>query len=246
MEPPKAQMCDADHRRARRGLLYRRQQDTHVGRRGTRHDLDIGPRGRRALHRPRHAHCAVVNLHSGLRRAPLAAPTAKRSSKGRPMRFCTRFERVPRCIVLDIDDTDDAVHGQQQLALFNTHAGGYCFQPIQIFEATTGRPVLSLLRPGKRSSGEEVEQILRHVIGRIRRNSPAVEIMVRGDSHFATPEVMDLLEEKRCGYIFGLSTNPRLTEIGRPWSEDVAIRRALSKTEKMRRFFQTSYAAASW
>src|SRR5206468_3007085 len=57
--------------------------------------------------------------------------------------FCARFERVPRCIVLDIDDTDDAVHGQQQLALFNTHAGGYCFQPIQIFEATTGRPVLS-------------------------------------------------------------------------------------------------------
>src|SRR6266536_4754549 len=150
--------------------------------------------------------------------------------------FCARFERVPRCIVLDIDDTDDAVHGQQQLALFNTHAGGYCFQPIKIFEATTGRPVLSLLRPGKRPSGEEVEQILRHVIGRIRRNWPAVEIIVRGDSHFATPEAMDLLEEKRCGYIFGLSTNMRLTEIGRPWSEDVATRRALSKTQKMRRF----------
>ena len=160
--------------------------------------------------------------------------------------FCARFERVPRCIVLDIDDTDDAVHGQQQLALFNTHAGGYCFQPIKIFEATTGRPVLSLLRPGKRPSGEEVEQILRHVIGRIHRNWPAVEIMVRGDSHFATPEVMDLLEQKRCGYIFGLSTNLRLTEIGRPWSEDVATRRALSKSEKMRRFFQTGYAAASW
>src|SRR6266480_4706104 len=100
------------------------------------------------------------------------------------------------------------------------------------------RPVLSLLRPGKRPSGEEVEQILRHVIGRIRRNWPAVEIMVRGDSHFATPEVMELLEEKRCGYIFALSTNMRLTEIGRPWSEDVATRRALSKTQKMRRFFQ--------
>src|SRR6516162_1005038 len=77
---------------------------------------------------------------------------------------------------------------------------------------------------------------------RSSRRRPAV----RGDSHFATPEVMDLLEEKHCGYIFGLSTNPRLTEIGRPWSEDVATRRALSKTQKMRRFFQTSYAAASW
>jgi Transposase DDE domain group 1 len=69
---------------------------------------------------------------------------------------------------------------------------------------------------------------------------------VRGDSHFATPEVMDLLEDKRCGYIFGLSINTRLIEIGRPWSEDVATRRALSKTQKMRRFFQTSYAAVSW
>jgi Transposase DDE domain group 1 len=125
--------------------------------------------------------------------------------------FCARFERVPRCTVLDIDDTDDAVRGQQQLALLNTHAGGYCFQPIKIFEATTGRPVLSLLRPGKRPSGDDVEQILRHVIGRIRRNWPAVEVMVRGDSHFATPEVMDLPEEKRCGYIFGLSTNMRLS-----------------------------------
>jgi hypothetical protein len=63
----KRKLCDADHRRARRGPLYRR----HVVKKGrTRHDLDIGPRGRRALHRPRHDHCAVVYLHSGLR-APL-------------------------------------------------------------------------------------------------------------------------------------------------------------------------------
>ena len=55
-----------------------------------------------------------------------------------------------------------------------------------------------------------------------------------------------LAEEKRCDYIFGLSTNTRLIEIGRPWSEDVATRRVLSKAQKVRRFFQTSYAAASW
>jgi Transposase DDE domain group 1 len=59
--------------------------------------------------------------------------------------------------------------------------------------------VLSLLRPGKRPSGEEVEQILRHVIGRIRRNWPAVEIIVRGDSQFATPEVMDLSDGLKAG-----------------------------------------------
>ena len=67
-------------------------------------------------------------------------------------------------IVLDIDDTDDPVHGQQELALFNAHYDCTCFQPIHIFDGLSGKPVLSLLRPGKRPSGEEVAKVLRHVI----------------------------------------------------------------------------------
>ena len=104
--------------------------------------------------------------------------------------FCASFSRVPGRIVLDIDDTDDPAHGQQELILFNTHSGGYCFQPIHIFEAGSGKSVLSLLRPGKRPSGEEIAQVLRRVIARIRRNWPRVEIMVRGDSHYTAPEVL--------------------------------------------------------
>ena len=160
--------------------------------------------------------------------------------------FCDSYARVPSRIALDIDDTDDPAHGQQELILFNTHSGGYCFQPIHIFEAGTGKPVLSLLRPGKRPSGEEAAQVLRHVIARIRRNWPRVEIMVRGDSHYATPEVLDLLEETHCTYILGLSTNRRLAPMAQPWAEDVATRRALSKKEKVRRFHQTTYQAGSW
>ena len=160
--------------------------------------------------------------------------------------FCDSFARVPSRITLDIDDTDDPAHGQQELILFNTHSGGYCFQPIHIFEAGTGKPVLSLLRPGKRPSGEEAAQVLRHVIARIRRNWPRVEIMVRGDSHYAAPEVLDLLEKTHCTYILGLSTNRRLAPMAQPWAEDVATRRALSKKEKVRRFHQTTYQAGSW
>ena len=93
--------------------------------------------------------------------------------------FCAGFEAMPERIVLDIDDTSDAVHGGQQLALFNAHYDDYCFQPIHIFEAATGKPVLSLLRPGKRPSGKEVARILRHVIRRIRHNWP------RGPDHRA-------------------------------------------------------------
>lgn len=160
--------------------------------------------------------------------------------------FCDSFAQVPGRIVLDIDDTDDAVHGQQEFALFNSHHGNWCFQPILIFEATTGKPVASLLRPGKRPSGVEAAAILRHVIDRIRRIWPRVEILVRGDSHYGTPEVMDLLEARKCAYVFGLATNARLKEIAQPWSEDVATRRALSAKPKLRRFFQTAYRAKSW
>ena len=160
--------------------------------------------------------------------------------------FCDSFERVPERIVLDIDDTDDAVHGGQQLALFNAHYDDYCFQPIHIFDAATGKPVLSLLRPGKRPSGEEAARILKHVIRRIRRNWPRVEITVRGDGHYGTPEVMELLEDQGCGYILGLPGNARLAKIGQPWCEDVAVRRARPGKDKLRRFFQTGYQAKSW
>ena len=128
----------------------------------------------------------------------------------------------------------------------NAHYDAYCFQPIHIFDAATAKPVLSLLRPGKRPSGDEAARVLRHVIGRIRRHWPRVEIAVRGDGHYGTPEVMDLLEDQGHGYILGLPGNARLSEIGQPWCEDAALRRVQSGKDKVRRFFQTGYQAKSW
>ena len=82
--------------------------------------------------------------------------------------FCKSWDHVPDRIELDIDDTDDPAHGQQDLAIFNAHVGATCFQPMLIFEATSGKPLLALIRPGKRPSGKEVTYILRRIIGRIR------------------------------------------------------------------------------
>ena len=139
-----------------------------------------------------------------------------------------------------------AVRGGQQLALFNAHYDDTCFQPIHIFEAATGKPVLSLLRPGKRPSGKEAAGILKHVIGRIRRTWPRVEIILRGDGHYGTPEVMEFLEDQGCGYIFGLPGNTRLSKIGHPWCQDAAVRRVCQGKDRVRRFFQTRYRAGSW
>ena len=63
--------------------------------------------------------------------------------------FCDSFDDVPRRIVLDIDDTEDRVHGGQQLALFHAHYDSRCFLPIHVYEASSGKPVAVILRPGR-------------------------------------------------------------------------------------------------
>jgi hypothetical protein len=130
-------------------------------------------------------------------------------------------------------------------ATVNTHAGGHCFQPIHIFEAGSGKPILSLLRPGKRPSGEEIARVLAHVIHRIRRRWPKVSILVRGDGHYCAPEVLDLLREKRCDYVLGLSRNKTLDAVAEPWREQCRWHWKPS-LGKVRRFHQLQYAAESW
>ena len=103
--------------------------------------------------------------------------------------YCASFPQVPDRIVLDLDDTFDATHGAQQLQLFNAHYDEHGFQPIVIFDAG-GRLVTAVLRPAKRPSGREILTLLERVVGRIRANWPAVRITLRGDSHYACPEVM--------------------------------------------------------
>jgi len=159
--------------------------------------------------------------------------------------FCRSYATAPGSIVLDIDDTDDMVHGQQQLALFNTHAGGHCFQPIHIFEANSGKPILSLIRPGKRPSGKEIARVLAHVIHRIRRRWPQVGILVRGDGHYCAPEVLDLLRKLRCDYILGLPRNKTLDALAEPWREQCRWRWKPG-LGRVRRFHQFKYAAGSW
>src|SRR3954447_13690310 len=119
--------------------------------------------------------------------------------------FCDSFSEVPQRIVLDIDDTEDRVHGHQQLSLFHAYYDSRCFLPIHIYEATTGKPVAVVLRPGKTPDGVEGALVLRHVVGAIRAGWPRVEIVVRGDSHSSRPEAVNWLERNPVGYIFGLA-----------------------------------------
>ena len=141
--------------------------------------------------------------------------------------FCASYRRAPASITLDIDDTFDAVHGHQQLSLFNAHYDERCFLPIHIYEGTTGKPVAMILREGKTPSGMEVRTILKHVIGRIRGHWPKVDILVRGDSHYGRVEAMEWCEQQGVDYVFGFGGNAVLKAMTRPGR--CAVRRACDK-----------------
>ena len=150
--------------------------------------------------------------------------------------FCASYARAPASIILDIDDTFDAVHGRQQLSLFNAHYDERCFLPIHIYEGTSGKPVAVILRSGKTPGGIEVRTILKHVIARIRRHWPKVDILVRGDSHYGRVKAMDWCEANGIGYIFGFGGNPVLAGMIRSVADAVCVERAVTGTEKLRRW----------
>ena len=160
--------------------------------------------------------------------------------------FCDSFEQVPRRIVLDIDDTEDRVHGGQQLALFHAHHDSRCFLPIHIYEAGSGKPVAIILRPGKTPDGAEVALVLRHVVRTIRARWPAVDILIRGDSHYSRPEALDWLERNRVGYVFGLAGNRVLLGKVRHLAEDAAVSRIDAAAAKARCYGAFRYAAKTW
>ncbi len=123
--------------------------------------------------------------------------------------FIASYEQKPKAIILDIDDTCDQIHGAQQLSLFNAYHDSYCFLPIHIYEGQTGKLVTAILRPGKRPTGKEVVMIFKRLIEKIKGAWPRIPILVRGDSHYVSPEIMDFCESNKIHYIFGLTPNKK-------------------------------------
>src|SRR5258705_10268708 len=161
--------------------------------------------------------------------------------------FCEGYRRAPASIARDIDDTGDTVHVLQQLSLFIAHYDGRCFLPIHIYEATSGKPVAMILREGKTPSGEEVRTVLKHVIKRIRRHWPKVDILVRGDSHYGRDEAMEWCEETQgVDYVFGFAGNDVLDALTREAADAIAVQRARWGKDRLRGFKAFRYGAKSW
>ena len=122
--------------------------------------------------------------------------------------FLHSYPDPPEAIVLDLDHSDDPTHGQQEFTFYNHHYRTYCYLPLCIFAGLSQALVTAYLRPGTRPKGSENAQILAHLLPYLRRHWPQTHILVRGDSHFATPEVVHVLaQQPLTDFVFGLAGN---------------------------------------
>lgn len=123
--------------------------------------------------------------------------------------FLQSYKKPPKQIILDMDVTDDRVHGNQEGAFFNTYYQGICYAPLYIF---CGHHLLvAKLRSSNVDPADGALEELQRVIGLIRKEWPNTRILVRGDSAYAREEIFNFCEEQEgVEYAIAMATNSQL------------------------------------
>ena len=158
--------------------------------------------------------------------------------------YCTSFRQVPRR--MSSISTTPSTRSTAASNCGCSMPDDYGFQPIVVFDQD-GRFVTAVLRPAKRPKGVEIRAFLRRLVGAIRTTWPQVEILLRADSHYACPEVLDWCEANGLDYILGLAPTSTLKRhVGGLEASTSARFKADPTAGKVRRFKEFHDAAGSW
>ena len=152
-------------------------------------------------------------------------------------------------ITIELDPTDDPTHGGQQLSLFNGHYDTWCYLPIAGFLKFDDEPEQHLftyvLRPGKAPATLGALGILKRVLEKLTDAFPKAEILVRLDGGFASPEILDYLEDAGLHYVVAMARNSVLARFAEPLMKKA--RRKSKRSGKTEHVYGTCrYAAKSW
>jgi hypothetical protein len=139
---------------------------------------------------------------------------------------------APERIVLDLDATDDPIHGEQEGRFFHGYYKCYCYLPLYVF---CGRELLlAKLRPANMDAAAGAKDEIAWIVAQIRERWPDVDIRLRADSGFCREELMVWCEANRVEYVFGLARNKRLeTEIEEELTEAQAKAKESGKPERI-------------
>ena len=155
-----------------------------------------------------------------------------------------------RLVKIDLDPTDDATHGAQQLSFFNAHYDNWCYLPMMGFVSFDDEPdqylCAAVLRPGNVTATAGAVGVLRRLIEMVRASFPKAHIRVRLDGGFASPAVFDFLEgEPKVEYVVAMASNAVLNRKAEEAIETARLMSGLTgETEHV--YDETRYAAGSW
>jgi Transposase DDE domain group 1 len=122
--------------------------------------------------------------------------------------FLEAHDRAPSEIILDLDATDDPLHGEQEGRFFHGYYDCYCYLPLYVF---CGRHLLDAkLRRASLDAADGAVETVARIVAQIRHRWPRVRILLRADSGFARDELMAWCEANGVHFLFGLAQNERL------------------------------------
>jgi Transposase DDE domain group 1 len=148
--------------------------------------------------------------------------------------FIQQHAQPPKRIVLDLDSTDDPIHGQQLGRFFHGYYGHYCYLPLYIFAGD--HPLAAILRPSNIDASAGCLPHVERIVQRIRQAWPQVEIVLRGDSGFCRNYLMRWCENNHVHFVFGLAKNKRLLRI--VGGEMHSAKQAYEQTKQASRVFK--------
>lgn len=157
--------------------------------------------------------------------------------------FLEAHDTAPHEIILDVDATDDPLHGHQEGRFFHGYYRGYCYLPLYIF---CGEHLLcARLRQADQDGAVGTQEELERIIGRIRRQWPQTRMIVRGDSGFCRDDLMSWCEAHDVAYVLGLAKNSRLkTAIAAEMAEAKAHQATTYQAARVVRDFPVSHPHA--
>lgn len=137
--------------------------------------------------------------------------------------FVRTRRQSPAHVIIDLDASDDATHGQQVLSGYHGYFGQHQYFPLFFYDGDTGFPLGGWLRPGTVHSSCGAVACLRRIVTQLRQAFPRVLILVRGDTGFAVPEMYEYCEAEGLLYAFGYGANDVLKARTDPLLADLQV-----------------------
>ncbi|KRN43640.1 transposase DDE domain protein [Pediococcus damnosus] len=146
-------------------------------------------------------------------------------------------------LIIDVDSTHSDTFGNQESSDFNAHYQTNGFHPLVAFDGQNEAFLAAQLRPGNVYTSKEIRPFLKPLLQHYQNSLPCTEILVRGDSGFATPELYDTCEENKAFYLVRLKANRRLRDLAEGYVR-IDDKQQWDQTEI--HYYSAKYQAGSW